>query len=557
MAPRVPVAPTLELIAKFGSGRMYELDERPLTIGRDRTSGVCLSDRCVSTFHARVIRREDGAYLVEDLNSSNLTILDGQKLAPYTPAVLMDGSRIRICGFVFVFRLAAVEVREEEVGDDTILGTLADMSAHKLSSRADRAATVLRAVLAINRLLGGATALNEVLMRALSELFAIFGQADCGFILTAEPDGKFIPRATLHRENAPALSLSTTVLDHVLRERKALIVSTVSGSALGTSDSFSGGGIRTALCVPILGREGKALGIIQLDSQLKKVPFGAEDLELLAAVAVPIGVVVENHGLWRDRAALSAAAEVQAAQLPKRRPTPPGYTFWDYYQPALEVGGDYYDYIPEGAGRRAVAPAWPRWAVAVGDVAGKGMPAAIMVAGLSAEVRHLVRSGAGPVEVADVVNLDLYEAAVPGRFVTFLLALFDATTHRFSLVNAGHMWPIVRRASGVLESWSGAESGMPLGVEPATVYGAVALALGPGDVVVMYTDGVTDAANRHDEMFGLQGLERVVSETAGGPAEVGAAIARAVRNHAAGRDQVDDVAILCFGRDGGPVSGTS
>lgn len=545
MSSQSPIAPSLELVSKAAPGRMYELDRQTLRIGRERTSDVCLTDRRVSSFHARIVPRADGAYLIEDLNSYNLTYLDGQKLVPFSPVVLNEGSRIKICDFTFVFRREAVEVREDQGDGATILGTLDDLSSLNLSSRAVRASTVLRAVLEINRLLGGATELNEVLGRALGELFAIFSQADCGFILTAEPDGRIVPRATRNRDGSAAPTVSRTVLDQVMRDRAGLIVSNVHG---GVSESFSGSGMRTALCVPVLGREGKALGMIQLDSRAQNVKFGPEDLELLAAVAVPIGVVVENHRLLKDRSALAAAAEVQGALLPKCRPAPPGYTFWDYYQPALEVGGDYYDYIAVGILAGAAGPACPRWAVAVGDVVGKGMPAALLVASLSAEVRHLVRSGAGPVEVVEAVNFDLYEAAVPGRFVTFLLAMFDATTHRLAVVNAGHLCPIIRRAGGVIEIFSLDGSGLPLGVNLDAGYGIVEATIQPGDVVVLYTDGVTDAVNHHEVMFGAEGLERVIAGTEGGAARVGEAIARAVRHHAGGRDQVDDVALVCFSR---------
>jgi pSer/pThr/pTyr-binding forkhead associated (FHA) protein len=461
MAGRNTVAPTLELISKTSPGRMYELNEGVLRIGRDRTSDICLEDRRVSTFHARVLRRHDGAYLVEDLKSYNLTYLDGHPIPPFTPTPLKDGSQIKVCDFTFIFHRQAVEVREAKPSSrTTILGTLEDMSSVSLSSRTEHASAVLRAVLEINRQLGGATELNEVLGRALGELFAIFPQAECGFILTREPDGKLVPRATRDRENPGAtLSLSRTVLDHVIREKKALILSDAEGGSVEIADSFSGAGIRTAICVPILGRGGHPLGIIQLDSRVQKAVFGPEGLELLAAVAVPIGVVVENHRLLKEKAALAAAAEVQSALLPHVRPAPPGYTFWEHYQPALEVGGDYYDYIPVATAGRPVGPGWHRWTLAVGDVAGKGMPAALLVASLSAEFRHLVRSGSGLVETAAAANRDLFDAGIPGRFVTIVLVAVDSGKHRITVLNAGHMCPIVRRAGGMIETVGDPEKG--------------------------------------------------------------------------------------------------
>jgi serine phosphatase RsbU (regulator of sigma subunit)/pSer/pThr/pTyr-binding forkhead associated (FHA) protein len=556
MSARNSVLPTLELICPTLPARLIELDADPVRVGRDPTSDIWLDLKQVSWSHARVGRRPDGGYFVEDLDSYNSTFLDGARLPARTPTPLKDGSRVKICDVTLVFHLQAVEVRDEAGEEETIVGSLEDMSSLTLAARTERAAVVLRAVLEINRVLAGTIELNEVLGRALRELFAIFRQAECGFILTREPDDKLNPRATLQRDGsgpAKPLTLSRTVLDHVTREGRALLITDVTAdSRFPTTDSLSGTGIRTAMCVPVTGGGGTPIGIIQLDSRVQKVSFGPEDLELLAAVAVPIGVVIENHRLLRERAALSAAGEVQAALLPRRRPELPGYTFWERYQPALEVGGDYYDYIPveDDLGACPGGPhACPRWAVAVGDVTGKGMPAALLMANLCAEVRHLVRSGAPPHEVAVRVNRHVFDAELPGRFVTFALVLVDTDGHRLTVVNAGHMPPLVRRADGKVEPLGQDDSGLPLGVERESTYPESSAALGPGDVVVLYTDGVNEAVSRQDTFFGVDGLTRAIAPAAGGAARVGEAVLRALRAHVGGRPQSDDIALVCFGRD--------
>ena len=166
MPERSPVVPTLELISKTIPSRMYELEAGRLRIGRDVASDICLDDKRVSSSHAQIIRRSGGAFFVEDLKSYNSTYLDGRVLPPFSPAPLKDGSRIRICDFSFIFHKQAVELREGESDDQTILETLEDMSSGSLASRAERSAAVLHAVLEINRILGGATELNQVLGRA-------------------------------------------------------------------------------------------------------------------------------------------------------------------------------------------------------------------------------------------------------------------------------------------------------------------------------------------------------------------------------------------------------
>lgn len=552
-----PVVPTLELISPTLPTRLIEIDRDEVRIGRDPNSDLCLDMRQVSWRHARIVRNGDREFLVEDLESYNSTYLDGQRLAPHTPVPLGDGSRLRICDVVLVFRLQAVSIDDTRSGVETILGKLDDLTTIELSLHPDRAPVVLKALLEINRLLGGTIELNQVLGRALEWLFTIFGQAECGFIVTREPDGKLNPRATRRRvEPGPPPTLSRSVLEHVVQAGKALLVSDLADdSRFNSNESVGGSGIRTVMCVPILSRAGGPIGIIQLDSRHQTAAFNAVDLELLAAVSVPIGVVVENHRLLKERATLTAAAEVQAALLPRQRPVLPGYSFWERYQPALEVGGDYYDYVPVETVGISDPESTPdpstctRWAVTVGDVAGKGMPAALLMANLSAEVRHLVRSGTAPQRIAERVNRHLCDADLPGRFVTFALALIDGPRHTLTVVNAGHMAPIIRRADGRIESFGHEASGLPLGIEQNCDYLSATTSLERGDVVVLFTDGVSEAMSRLDTFFGIDALGRAIAAAECRPASVGDAVLRALRSHVGSRPQHDDIALVCFGRD--------
>jgi serine phosphatase RsbU (regulator of sigma subunit) len=190
-----------------------------------------------------------------------------------------------------------------------------------------------------------------------------------------------------------------------------------------------------------------------------------------------------------------------------------------------------------------------RWAVAVGDVAGKGMPAALLMANLSAEVRHLVRSGSPLPEMAARVNRHVYDADLPGRFVTFALVLVDGVSHTLTVINAGHMAPFIRRAGGAVETLAEEVSGLPLGVDRASTYPSATVPFRRGDVVVLFTDGVSEAMSRHDSLFGLEALKRAIATADSGPARVGDTVLRALRSHVGDRPQNDDIALVCFGRD--------
>jgi serine phosphatase RsbU (regulator of sigma subunit) len=306
--------------------------------------------------------------------------------------------------------------------------------------------------------------------------------------------------------------------------------------------------LRTALVVPLAGSDGKPVGMIQLDSRANKEGFTAAELDQLAAVAVPLGVAVENDTLLKKRASWAAAGEIQRALLPKRRPDIAGYTFWECYRPVDEVGGDLYDYIPfasfgkPGSGET-------RWGVIVGDVAGHGMPAALMMAGTCPLVRHLVRAGLVPEEVVTKVSREVWEAEFDCRFVTLLLAELDPRSNRLTIANAGQMLPLIRRSSGTIEEVGGDASGIPLGVDPDAVYRSFTVSLEPGDVVVLYTDGGPDARDRKDQRFGEERFIAALAQAPQGVAAVGEAILATLHEYASGRSQFDDITLVCFGRN--------
>jgi phosphoserine phosphatase RsbU/P len=550
MAEPQQVAPTLELISPVLPGRLYELNKDLIRIGRDPGSDVCLNRKDVSWLHAWIFRKPDG-FFVEDRESRNKTFVDGVRLTPKVPSPLQDGARIKICDNLLIFRRQAVKVRDHE-GGSTILGTLENLSSIDVISSVGRPDDVLRAVLEINRNLGGTIELNEALGKTLDTLFAIFREAESGFIVTREADGELSPRAIRQRDGDPdPLTLSQTALDHVMTRGQGLL------SSDNPFDGASPDSSRTILSVPMLDREGHPIGLIQLVSRPGKPGFRADGLDLLAAVAVPIAVTVENYRMLKAKAEWAAAGEIQRALLPRRQPSAPGYVSWEHYEPAQEVGGDYYDYIPihppsiansdlDGDGE---GEAWVRWAVAEGDVVGKGMPAALLMSSLCSEVRHHVRTEPDPRRVVERLNRHFYDAKILDRFITFLLVIVDAEAHRITVVNAGHLRPFIRRASGEIEVIGEEEAGPPLGVRPEHKYQSCSTELGPGDVVVMFTDGVSEATDARNRLFGIPAIRRILAAAPLEIPEVGEAILKAVRVHAAGRSQSDDIALVCFGRD--------
>jgi serine phosphatase RsbU (regulator of sigma subunit)/pSer/pThr/pTyr-binding forkhead associated (FHA) protein len=547
------LGPTLELIRGGQSAQVYELKGTELYVGRVPGLDVYLDDARVSRRHARIEQQTDGRYYIVDLDSKGYTLLDGRRLKAFQPALLRNGSRIKIVDFELVFHDHAVELDETLEHDSTILESIDNLTTDHLARRSVEPAEALKAILEINQALGGGAEFNEMLGRALDGLMAVFPAAERGFILVAGPEGKPRLRALRQRTGTARLPvLSRSILRQVMEEGKAVLIqdSAVDPRFLRARSVVST--FKTALCVPLSGRDGRPLGMVQIDRMKGRKGFRPGDLDLLAALAVPVGVAIENDRLLKERAWFAAAREIQLSLLPRCRPEIPGYAFWDCYAPTLEVGGDLYDYIAvERTGKAGGEPGLSRWAVVVGDVAGKGMPAALVVAGICPEVRHLARAGVEPAEVLSQVNRNFCDREVGGRFVTMALVFIDPESHVLTVVNAGHADPLVRRASGAVEPVERSGAGPPLGVTPRAVYKPVSVALAPGDLVVLYTDGVTDSMDRDRQPFGIERLKQATSAAPKGPAAVGEAILAAVQEHAAGRSQYDDITIVCFERERG------
>ena len=219
----------------------------------------------------------------------------------------------------------------------------------------------------------------------------------------------------------------------------------------------------------------------------------------------PIGQARPPERLRLD---LKLARQVQESFLPEQLPQVPGYEFYAYYEPAQEVGGDYYDFIP-------LPPDQRRLAVVLGDVAGKGLSAALLMARLSAEARSCFLSLADPAVAIAVLNNLIYQyASRTDRFVTLAAAVLDATTHTLTFVNAGHPPPLIyRHATGNLEEATTEDaSGLPLGVDQSFAYRSHQVELHPGDCVLLYSDGVTDQMDEQNVPIELTAIQRAFLE---------------------------------------------
>src|ERR1700682_3253632 len=234
---------------------------------------------------------------------------------------------------------------------------------------------------------------------------------------------------------------------------------------------------------------------------------------------------------------LELARGVQRGCLPQRMPNVPGYEFFAHYESAHEVGGDYYDFIP-----------LPRQRVAVllGDVAGKGVVAALLMAKLSAYARFCMLTEPDPAVAITKLNSLMNESGIADRFVTLVAAILDPESHTVTLVNAGHPSPLIyhRVARTLEEAISNERTGFPIGVLNDFEYAPCQISLGLGDCFLAFTDGVTEAMDVNNAQLQTKGLYAAVQGEAYSPRALGERVVQAVKQFSAGCSQHDDIALV-------------
>jgi serine phosphatase RsbU (regulator of sigma subunit) len=334
----------------------------------------------------------------------------------------------------------------------------------------------------------------------------------------------------------------------VLGQKKAVLSQDAGADKnLPTSASIADLKIRSVMCVPLITPNKEALGILQLDTSDRK-QFAQEDLDVLAAVASQAAISIQNaqmhesllekERLNRD---LRLAEQVQKRFLPQTVPTIGGFEFFAHYDPAYEVGGDYYDFVHLPKNRLALA---------VGDVSGKGVAAALMMAKFSGDTRYCILTENAPAAAANELNQLLFAAGIEEKFITLSLGILDIERQTLSIASAGHPPVLVRRSSGTVEEIGEDIAGFPLGIMLDAEYRQTEIKLNPGDVVVVYSDGVTDARNLREELYDSRERRRLLrklADTTGSPELVGRAILQDIREFSAGHAQADDITLICFG----------
>jgi serine phosphatase RsbU (regulator of sigma subunit) len=383
----------------------------------------------------------------------------------------------------------------------------------------------------------------ETLFELILDLSVEAVKASRGVLMTLEDGGELRVRAS----KGAGFRISSRVRDLVLKERRSLLVrDALRHEALAASESIVAQQIRSVLAVP-LQAENRVSGLIYLDSPGFIQEFTTEDLNLLtvmgnmAAIRIEHARLIEVEQAEKLRAQeLAHAAQIQQSILPHQFPAFPDRKDFQLHAamvPAKEVGGDFFDFFlldPEHLG------------FVIGDVSGKGVPAALFMAVSRTLLRAFAQHRATPGECLAYMNSNLAVQSDSAMFTTVFYGILDTRTGELQFANGGHNRPYVLAVDGQPRPLS-LESGPIVGIMDGFAYDTYTGQLAPGESLILYTDGVTEARDKNDTFFGEKRLEELLSAHCGESAEqLVASLHAAVQEFAIGEPQADDITVLAL-----------
>jgi len=536
----------LQILSPDGKTQFVPLSKPRITLGRSSAADFSFpNDNGLSRQHLAIASDGD-EWAVEDLGSKNGTVLNGIRVAGRTP--LKSGDRIMAGHLIVIYAVSssastrpvvvfdAYDDQEERTSSSTVITNLEGVMTPVTGTDSQGvAAAQVSALIRAGNELASHRPLPE-LFRFILDLAIQAVKADRGVLLTVEETG-----LEVRANKGEGFHISTAVRDRVLNSGASVLVRDTSiDDAFRERRSIVEQNIRTLMAVPLQTRE-QIIGIIYVDSPSLLREFTKDDLSVLTVMANVAAIRIEQTRfaeieqarqlLARD---LEQAALVQQGLLPSAAPKFRSLDIAGYNAPCRTVGGDYYDFFTYGESRVAMV---------LGDVSGKGMPASLLMMGLQARVQVLIEEPKSLAQVMTRLNRITCANCPSNRFITFFLCLLDGNTGELVYCNAGHNPPIIVRASGEAELLKG--GGPVLGILSAIEYHEYRIQIEPGDTLVIYSDGVSEATSTDGEEFETDRLTEVVARTRTHPAqEILAAVNRAVAEFTAGAPQSDDITLI-------------
>lgn len=535
-------------------GMIFPLKGPQMTIGRGPDNQIQIIDSRMSRNHTLLMLKDDGWY-VRDRGSKNGSMVNAQLVE--NEARLNASDRIQIGETVFVFE------HDSEYGLDSTGTGMRVCQDHepvvprhvvKLSSEdvpvaprlvvrgddAERLSVIYKVMDLTSTLLD----VDELIERVV-ELIEQSLQPDRVGVLLYDKDHEVLLPKLIRRpaSSSEDIIISNSIISQAISDQVALLVGDAStDNRFNVAESIATQKIHSAICAPLMYKN-VAQGVIYMDRRRASAGFTEDDLRLVGGIANQTSIALANSQLHRQlleqhahERELAIARTIQEHLLPRAMPELGGFEVFGFNRPARMVGGDYFDVIPLADGRIVLA---------VADVSGKGVPAAILLAemrtAVQMEMRGLIDNHL--CDIMDRLNQLICRDSTDNMFVTLLLGLLDPVERRLTYCNAGHVYPMLRGADGTIASIEA--GGCLLGVIPGAAYEQGIVEMPPGSTLLIYSDGVTDTMNAQNECYGTQRLLDLMGVLGDQSAEqICRRIDEAALDFSSGTEPFDDFTLL-------------
>ncbi len=564
------MASTPELVVKPLHGEAYHfpLEKDVISIGRSKRNDLVLADQWLSRHHAE-IRNDDGDYTIADLESRNGTYVNGEKIARIIPLQNDDVITLGDQQLTFVDEasgnvrltpggfdtegtvvlptkqlLAAARPQEDtwdNIGERSPVPALSDEGA-----RIRKQNQILSALSQASMALISNRPVKELLEFILELAFKVI-RAERGVLMLQSNGALQVESVLTSSDKNPdeEISFSRSIADKVLQEKVSILTNNaLSDPRFDQQQSIVSLGIRSAMCVPLWHDE-TVMGLIYVDSLIQENRFSQDDLTLLTSLANVAAVKLENARLLdemiekkRMERELELAGDIQQGRLPSRAPAISGWELVGTNTPCYTIGGDYYDFIEREGG----------FFVALGDVSGKGAGAALMMMVLRATIHFASEREKTVVDIISQTNGVVFDNSPPQFYATFFLCDLETPSGKMRYVNAGHIPPIVyKKATNTIERLE--EGGTVLGLFDSAPFVEGETQLLPGDILVVFTDGISEAWGDNEEEYGEDRLAELVKENESLSAvDLEKLIQSDVETFTKGRPATDDVTVIVVKR---------
>jgi len=538
----------LEVISPDRSRRVVSITRSPFLIGRGEAGNhLQLADTRISR-QCAAISAVEGSYRLEDRGHRRGVYVNGKRIEH---CVLQDGDVISFGiedSYEIIFR--------SSVADTTIQNILSRIDTVSSGEPIPGGLGKLNLLLAATSLLHSQLPLDSVLGSMLDHAIAVTN-ADRGLLLEADSSGALRTRLARRSGSVPlqseSVAPSQTALRQALEQQSSVVTDNLAqaGLELQAAQSIVMQRLRTVVAIPLYAMHRSSLkeaateavrrdllGVVYLDSR-RPAAFSEVDREILDVLGVEAASILDNARLvdrerhrLRLEQELSIAREIQQALLPGGLRDFPHLDVVAVNSPCLAVGGDYFDVFPMGEGRTAFL---------IADVSGKGLGAALLTTMLQGALSG-VAMGADPGRVFNHINKFLCAHAEVGKYATIFFGILDRDG-RLEFINAGHPSPILLRGSETAEPF--AAGSCPVGLVPTANYAAAFAELQPGDTLVLFSDGVTEAVDPDDNLYGVARLREALAGQQDAPlSQIQKVVLESVDQFARGASQADDVTLL-------------